>query len=346
MSRDRILNALTALAALVAMTLALGACGESESESEKSGESPKAVLDEATLQGIDSGDIELTLDVKAEGREGGDLDISLSGPFQAEAKGELPQLAIKAEADGEVDGEPVDFEGGVVLLPNSAYVNYEGVEYEVDPATFGFLESTLEEAQREGDAETGSAGATGCQEELGSLKVGEFLENGVNEGSADVEGTATTKISGDLDVPVTLDNLLEVAESPACRAQLGAAGPLPSKSEIEDAKDEARSSLKSTHVDIYVGDDNIVRQLSAQVEIEPKNGGDGPKSAAIDVELKLKGVNEEQNISAPEGAKPLSQLFTKLGIDPLALLGVLQGENRDKALNELLEQLDLPGAAG
>jgi hypothetical protein len=344
LSRHRILNALTAVAALIAMTLALGACGESESE--KSGASPQAVLEEATLEGIDSGDIELTLDIKAAGREGGDLDVSISGPFQAEAKGELPQLAIKGEANGEVDGEPVDFEGGVVLLPNSAYVNYEGVEYEVDPATFGFLESTLQEAQREGDAETGSAGATGCQEEFGKLKVGEFLENGANEGSADVEGTTTTKISGDLDVPTALDNLLEVAESPACRAQLGAAGPLPSKSEIEEAKDEARSSLKSTHVDVYVGDDNIIRQVSAQVEIEPKNGGEGPKSAAIDVELKLKGVNEEQDISAPEGAKPLSRLFTKLGINPLDLLGVLQGENRDKALNELLEQLDLPGAAG
>ena len=344
MSRHRILNALTAAVALTAVTLALGACGGSENEN--SDASPQAVLDEATLQGIDSGDIELVLDVKAEGREGGDLDVSLSGPFQAEAKGELPQLAITAEAKGEVDGEPVDFEGGVVLLPNSAYVNYEGTEYEVDPATFSFLESTLQEAQREGDAEAGSAGAAACQEEFGKLKVGEFLEGGANEGSAEVEGTTTTKISGDLDVPAAIDSVLEVAESPACRTQLGAAGPLPSEAEVEEAKDEVKTSLKSAHVDIYVGDDDIVRQISAQLEIEPKNGGDGPKSVAIDVELKLQGVNEEQDISAPEGAKPLSRLFTKLGIEPLEVLGLLQGEGGAEGLNELLEQLDLPRAAG
>ncbi|HEY5815765.1 MAG TPA: hypothetical protein VIS95_05435 [Solirubrobacterales bacterium] len=343
MSRHRILSAFAAATVLIAMTVTLAACGGG-SESEKSGESPQAVLDEATLRGIDSADVELTLDVKAEGPEGGELDVSLSGPFQAEAKGELPQLDLNAEAKGTVDGEPVDFEGGVVLLPNSAYVNYEGIEYEVDPATFGFLESTLQQAQREGGAETGSAGAAACQEELGKLKIAEFFEGGTNEGSADVEGTTTTKISGDLDVPAAIDGVLEVAESSACQAQLAAAGQLPSQSEIEEAKAEVKSSLKSANVDVYVGDDNIVRQLSAQLEIEPKNGGDGPKSVAIALELKLKGVNEEQEISAPEGAKPLSRLFAKLGINPLDLLGALQGEG--DGLNELLEQLDLPSSVG
>ena len=340
MSRHRILNALTAALVLIVMTVALGACGESESE--KSGESPRAVLDEATLRGIDSGEIELTLDVKAAGPGGGDLDISLSGPFQSEGKGELPQLAMTAEARGTVDGEPVDFEGGVVLLPNSAYVNYEGTDYEVDPATFGFFESILQQAQREGNAETRSAGAAACQEEFGKLELGEFLEGGANEGSAEVEGTTTTKISGTLDVPAAIDGLLEVTESSVCRPLAAAVGPLPSDAEVEEAKDEVNSSVKSARGDIYVGDDNIVRQFSAQLEIEPKNGGDGPKSAAIDVELKLKGVNEEQEISAPEDAKPVSQLFTKLNINSLELLDALQGEGGGKGLNELLEQLDLP----
>lgn len=340
MSRHRILHALTAAVVLIALSVALGACGE---ESEKSGESPQAVLDEATLRGIDSADIDLSLDIVAEGAEGGDLAVSLSGPFQSEGKGELPQLDMTAEAKGTVDGEPVDFEGGVVLLPNSAYVNYEGTEYEVDPATFGFVESTLEQAQREGGAETGSAGAAACQEEFGKLKVAEFLEGGANEGSAEVEGTATAKISGDLAVASAIDAVLEVVESQACRSQLAAAGPLPSESEIEEAKDEVGSAVKDAHVDVYVGDDDIVRQLSAQLTIEPKNGGKGPRSVDVSLELKLSGVNEEQEISAPEGAKPLSKLFAKLGINPLELLGALQGEGGGEALDELLEQLDLPG---
>ena len=282
---------------------------------------------EATLQGIESGNIDLSLGVKAPGPEGGDLDVSLSGPFQGEGEGNLPQLDMTANAKGSCNGKDVDFEGGLVLLPNTAYVNYEGTEYEVDPTTFGFVESTLNRAQRESGAESGAAGAAACQEEAGKLKVADFLENGANEGSADVGGTTTTQISGDLDVSGALDAVLEVAESQACRVQLAAAGPLPSKAEVEKAKSEENgSAVKSAHVDLYVGDDDIVRQISAQLQIEPKNGGSGPKSVELDLDLKLTGVNEEQTISAPEGAEPLSKLFRKLGVNPIELLGLLQGE--------------------
>lgn len=337
MSRLRFLYVLAAVAALVAVSAALAACGGSGG---KSGESPQAVLDEATLQGIESGDIDLSLGVKAQGAEGGNLDVSLSGPFQGEGAGSLPQLDLTAEAKGSIGGNDVDFEGGVVLLPNSAYVNYEGVEYEVDPTTFSFVESALKQAQREGGAETGADGVAACQEEFGGLKVADFLEGGANEGSADIGGTATTKVSGDLDVSGAIDAVLEVVESQACRAQLAAAGPLPSEAEIEKAKDEVNSSVKAAHVSIYVGDDDIVRRIEAQLKIEPRSSGDsGPKSVEIDLDLELTGVNEEQTISAPANAKPLSKLFLKLNVNPIELLGLLQGEGGGEGLGELLEGL-------
>ena len=335
MSRPRFLHVLLT-AALVAASLALAACG---GDSDKSSESPQTVLDEATLQGIESGKIDLTLGVKAAGAEGGNLDVSLSGPFQAEGKGSLPQLDMDAKAKGSINDKDIDFIGGIVLLPNSAYVNYEGTEYEVDPTTFSFVESALEQAQSEAGAETGSAGAAACQEEAGKLKVADFFEGGTNEGSAEVAGTATTKVSGDLDVSGALDAVLEVAESQACRAQLAAAGPLPSQAEIDKAKDEVTSSLKSAHVDVYVGDDDIVRQISAELTIEPKGDGKGPKSVEIDLDLKLSGVNEEQHIAAPGDAKPLSKLFLKLGVNPIELLGLLEGEGGGKGLGGLLEGL-------
>jgi hypothetical protein len=336
LSRPRLLRALATAVALSAATAALAACGGGD---DGSGQSAGTVLDEATLQGIDSGKIDLTLGLVAKGPEGGNLAVGLSGPFQSEGKGSLPQLDLTAEAKGSIDGEDVDFEGGIVLLPNSAYVNYEGTEYEVDPTTFSFVESALNEAQREAGAERGSAGAAACQEELGKLKVADFLEGGANEGGAEVDGTSTTKVSGDLDVSGAIDAVLEVVESQACRAQLAAAGPLPSPSEVDRAKDEVSSSLQSAHVDVYVGDDDIVRQISAQLKIEPQNGGSGPKSVEIDLDLKLTGVNEEQRIAAPEDARPLSKLFLKLGVNPIELLGLLQGEGGGEGLGELLEGL-------
>ncbi len=341
MSRLRFLYALAAIAALAATSAALVACGGG---SDKSGESPQSVLDEATLQGIESANVDLSLNFNALGPEGGKVDVSLSGPFKGEGKGGLPQLDMTAKAKGNYNGKKIDFDGGLVLLPNSAYVNYEGVEYEVDPTTFSFVESALIQAQEEGGAEAGSAGVAACQEELGKLKVADFLENGSNEGSVDVGDTGTTKISGDLNVAGAIDAVLEVVESAACRNQLAAAGPLPSTAEIEKAKDEVNRSVKTTHVDVYVGDDNIVRQISAQLQIEPKNSGSGPKSVEIELDLKLTGVNEEQTISAPKNAKPLSGLFVKLGVNPIELLGLLQGEEGGESLGKLLEKVG--GAAG
>ncbi len=333
MTRFRFLSVLAILAAL---SVVLGACGGG---SGKSGESPETVLEEATLQGIESGNIDLSLGIKAPGSEGGNLDVSLSGPFQGEGKGSLPQLDMNATAKGDFKGRNIDFSGGLVLLPNTAFVNYHGTEYEVDPTTFSFVESALAQAQREGGAETGADGVAACQEEFGSLKVADFLENGSNEGSADVGGTSTTKVSGDLDVSGAIDSVLEVVESHACQAQLAAAGPLPSKSEVDKAKSQVGNAVKSAHVDVYVGDDNIVRQISAQLELEPQNGGKGPKSVEIELDLKLTGVNEEQTISAPANAKPLNKLFLKLGINPIELLGLLQGEEGGESLGELFEGL-------
>lgn len=330
------LRLLIAFAVLLAISVALVACGGG---GDKSGESPDAVLEEATLQGIESGNIDLSLGVKAPGAEGGNLDVSLSGPFQGEGQGSLPQLDMTARAKGRFNGNDVDFEGGVVLLPNSAYVNYEGVEYEVDPTTFSFVEQTLKQAQREGGAETGSAGVAACQEEFGNLDVASFLEDGRNEGNADVGGTSTTKVSGDLDTAGAIDSLLEVVESAACRSQLAAAGPLPSQDEIDKAKAEISDAVKTARVSVYVGDDDIVRQISAQLSIEPQHGGKGPKSVELDLDLKLTGVNEEQKISAPESTKPLGRLFIKLGINPIELLGLLQGEGGGESLGELFEGL-------
>lgn len=329
-------------AALVALATAFAACGGS---SDKSGENPQTVVDEATLQGIESGNLDLSLGVTAAGKEGGNVDIGVSGPFQGgEGKGSYPQFDIAAKVAGKIGGEAINFDGGLTLLPNTAYVGYEGTEYEVDPTTFSFVESAIKEAGKKNGAKGESADLTACQEEAGKLKIASFLENLSNEGSAEVDGTSTTKISGDLNVAGAIDSVVELVEGPACKAQLGAAGPLPSQAEIDQAKNEVSGAVKTAHADLYVGDDDIVRQISAQLKIEPKSPGSGPKSVEIDLDLKLTGVNEEQDISAPGNAKPLSDLFIKLGVNPIELLGLLNGEGGE-GLGNLIEGL-AGGASG
>jgi hypothetical protein len=323
-------------AALLALAATLAACGGSSS---KSDEDPQKVVESATLEGVKSGNIDLAVGVKAEGKEGGDVKVSLSGPFQTTGgKESLPELDMTAKANGSFQGEAVDFEGGITVLSDRAFVNYKGTEYEVDPTTFGFVKSSFEQAQQGSGEEAGSADVSACQEAAEGLKFSDFFETLENEGSADVEGTSTTKVSGDLNVGSAIDALIKLTENPACASQLEAAGPLP-LSELEQAKGEVTSAVKKAHAELYVGDDDIVRKVAAELSVEPKGSGE---EVEVDLELTLSGVNEDQTITAPSGAKPLEGLFQKLGVNPLELLEAAQGEG---GFEGLLEGL-MEGATG
>jgi hypothetical protein len=311
-------------AALLALATALAACGSSSSGNN---ENPQKVVNEATLKGIKSGNLDLSLGIKVEGSEGGNLDVSLSGPFQSEGNGQLPQLDMTGKANGSVNGKNVDFEGGLTLLSEKAYVDYKGTEYEVEPTTFSYIKSTIEQQQKKNGAQSNSAGSTACQEAASDLKVGSFMDNLKNEGSTDVGGTSTTHVSGDLNVAGALDSLLKLSENSACSSVLGAAGQVPPAAELEKAKSQVESALKTAHVDIYVGSDHIVRRIAGELEIEPPSqSSGGPKKVDLTFDLSLSGVNEPQTISAPSGAKPLNELFQKLGVNPIELLGAASGQ--------------------
>lgn len=295
------------LGALAALATAFSACGGSSSSAD-----PEEVIGNATLQGIESGKLDLSVDVNSKGEKSADLTISLSGPFQQQGKGDLPLLDMTVAAKGRVNGDDVDFKGGLTLLSDRAYVGYEGTEYEVDPTTFGFVKSSFEQAQQ---APQEGADAGACQDAATGIDLGALIENPQNEGSADVEGEATTKISGDLDVGGAVDAVIGLAEDPACQSQLEAAGTLP-LDQLDEAKGELTGAVKKAHGEIYVGDDGIIRRVVAELVVEPKGSG----RVAVDLDLTISGINAEQEIAAPKGAKPLEDLFKKLGINPLELL--------------------------
>lgn len=331
MSRFRIF---ALLAALLALTTAFAACG-----GDGGSDDPQQVIDDATLEGVESGSLDVSLGVKSEGKEGGDVDVTISGAFQGKDSEDLPELAITASADGTSEGEKIDFEGGLTLLTDRAFVNYEGDDYEVDPTTFGIIKQSFEQAQNQG-GEGNAADITACQEAAEGMEVADFISNLKSEGDADVDGTSTTKVSGDLNTASAIDAIIELAEDPACSTQLEAAGPLPID-ELEEAKDELTGAIKKAHIEVYVGDDDIVRRIAAELTVEPEDAK-GEK-VEINFELTLSGVNEEQEISGPAKAEPIQELFQELGVNPIELLETLSsGEGLGDLLEELTES-DLPG---
>jgi hypothetical protein len=312
------------LAAIAALATTFAACGGGGSED------PQQVVNDATLEGVESGNLDLSLSVKSEGEKDGNVDVSLSGPFQSQGKDGLPLADVVFSAKGEANDKPVDFDGGLTLLSDRAFIDYEGTVYEVDPTTFGFVKSGFEQAQQQGGSQN-SADLTACRKAGEGLKIADLVENVSSDGGEDVEGTSTTRVSADLNAEGAIDALIQLTETPACKAQLEAAGPLP-LDELEEARRRIPSELKKAHVDLYVGDDNIIRRAVAEVVVVPK---DGSGKVEIDLDLTLGAVNEEQEISPPSGAEPLEGLFKELGVDPLELLE----EGPAGGVSTLLEKL-------
>jgi hypothetical protein len=328
LSRKRSFALLAALAALAALLSACGGGGGGSSED------PQKVIEQATFEGIESGEVHLTLNVNSEGKEAGEVKVDLSGPFQTTGKESLPELAMTASANGDVKGEAVDFEGGITVLNDRAYIAYKGKNYEVDPTTFGFIKSGFEEAEQEGSQESTGAEATACQKEATSLDLGEFVDNLENEGGEEVEGVETTKLSGDLNPESAVDAIIKLSESPACSSELQDAGPLP-LDELKEQSSELTDAIKKAHIEIFVGEsDHIVRKVAADLTVEPKGTGE---KADVEFELSLGKVNEKVSIKAPSGAEPIEKLFGELGVNPLELLGMMEGGGGTEGLGSLLE---------
>jgi hypothetical protein len=333
------LRILTLFAALIALT-AFAACGGSSSSSSD----PQAVVEDATLQGIESGKIYLAGEIDLKGPKGGHLAFKLTGPFQSEAEAELPEVDLRMMVKGSIDGENVDFRGGITLLGHKAYVSYEGVEYEVDPTTLDFVKSMLKRQSRSGPSE-----ATACQEAAGGLKLDSFVEDLREGGSTSAAGTSITAVSGKLDVPGAIDALIQLSEDPACSEQLSAAGAVPSTAELDSAKKTLTDAVRSTAVEIDVGDDHIVRRIVVQAPniVLPRgtDEGAGVEGIGFEITLYLTGVNEDQAISAPKASKPLNDLFLKLGVNPIELLNAFEGQGG--GIGGLLEGLKgLGGSSG
>jgi hypothetical protein len=352
LSRKRTAVVLAVFAALAAILSACGGGGGGGGSSED----PQKVIEQATFEGIKSGTVDLTMKIKTTGDEAGDMKIDLSGPFQTTGKESLPELDMAVKADGEIPGQKIDFDGGITVLNDRAYIAYKGKNYEVDPTTFGFIKSGFEEAQQEGAKESAGGEATACQKAATSLDLGEFVDNLKNEGGEEVEGVDTTKLSGDLNPEKAVDAIVKLSETPACSSELESAGPLGIE-QLKEQSSELTEAIKKAHIEAYVGnEDHIVRRVDASMEIEAEG-----ETGEVELSFTLGKVNEKQTIKAPSGAEPLEKLFGEIGVNPLELLGEMQGggseglgglleglesgeSNAGESAGEALEEMELPSA--
>ena len=200
---------------------------------------------------------------------------------------------MSATAKGTLEGEAVDFEGGLTLLSDRAFVNYKGTEYEVDPTTFGFVKSSFEQAAAAGRRKAGSDEATACQERPNGSKSATSSTISATKAAPTSTAPTTTKISGDLDVGSAIDAIIKLTENPACSAQLEAAGPLP-LDELEAAKGELDPGDQESPCRRLRRRRRHHPQACRRTDHRPKDRSN--EKVEVEFELSLGDVNEEQDI--------------------------------------------------
>jgi hypothetical protein len=320
LTRTRTLSAVCALA--LAVPVILAGCGGDDDSS--SGQDPQSVLDEtfSNDESISSGDLDLTLDVEAGGEQGGSLEVSLSGPFQGDADDPqtIPELDWTATATGSGGDFDLDFSGGLVVTADNAYVEYDGKTYEVGSETFRQIKEQVE--AQGGEAAAPTSFAEGCKQALEQagatdtsgcdIDLETWVTNLSDEGTADVGGTTAVHVSGDLDVEKVLTDI----------GNLAAAFPGVSSSGFDPSQLSGfAGAVTNASMDVYSGeDDHLLRRLDLNLSIDPSAiAGEGTVEIdTIDISfgLELTGVNEQQTISAPPDAQPITELLNDLGVSP------------------------------
>jgi hypothetical protein len=319
LSRFRLLFAFLAIFLLAT---ALAACGGDDDGS--ADEDPQKVLDQ-TFSGdnesVDSGDFSFSINVEATGEDAGTFDAEVSGPFDTQGdETKVPKFDLSAKLDASSKEEDVNFDGGLISTGDAAYISYKGSDYEVEQDLFDRFKQSVEQGadQQQEDQQSSQA----LLDAFGIEDPTSLLTNLENEGTADVEGTETTHISGDLDVDRSIEALKEVLSNASALGALGGGTQdIPEPEELDRVAD----SIKEASFDVYSGtDDDILRRLQIALDIEPP---DDSGTLDLGLDFTLSGVNEEQTIEAPSGAKPFNQFLEEIGVDPSALgaLGALGG---------------------
>jgi hypothetical protein len=293
------------LLALVALSAAfVAACGGDDSDQASSSTDVNELLTQ-TFSGekkVDSGklDMSLRLDQTSGSGDNGAVTVRLSGPFVAGDKKELPQFQLAFAFDG--GSQSVD--AGATSTGDKAYVAFQGTDYVVSDQIFRQFKAGYQEAAKK-------SGNSGNNQSFATLGIDprKWITNPHNAGEAKVGDADTIKITGGIDVNKLLDDI-NTALAKVGQLGLSGSGQVPDQLTAAQ-KNKVVAAVKDPRVEIYTGkDDQILRRLVVNMGVDDAASKTAGKVA---LDLSITGVNDDQEISAPSGAKPFSQLLTTLG---------------------------------
>lgn len=340
-------RSLFAVLALSVIPVVAAGCGDDEG----SGDDPQDIL-EATFsneESLESGVIDLSFSVGAEGAQGGSFDVALTGPFAAgEDEDSMGQadLDLTVSAEGAAAQDFEDIEAGLLITEDNLFVDYQGDTYELGEEMFADLAEQQAAAAPEDGEDAASSFQEGCAQAIEAqggdaaacdIDLTTWFGGLENEGTEDKGGAETNHISGELDLETMIGDLFELGSSVP-----GATGGV-DPALLEGQLDSISSAFEDATFDVYSAtEDDTLRGLDLTLALDTAAlgaGALGVDSADLSFALEISDVGSEQTFSAPEDAKPIDDLLGQFGgLDALGG-GGLPGAGG-------AEEPALPGAGG
>jgi uncharacterized membrane protein YgcG len=298
---------------LLALVCAAGlaACGGDGGDAD-----PRAVLRETFGSGkeVRSARVDLALQLDTEGiaSVSGPLALRLSGPFASTDPKKLPRfdLTARVEASGQ------SLEVGAISTGEKGYLTVQGQAYELSDDLYKALaDGFARQAQCADERDGVSLRALGIDPER-------WLTSPRNAGTDKVGGADTIHVTAGVDVPRFLEDVNRILGRADARrgadpcdeegdeASRRGAG----RRQLSKAEREAiAQGVKDASVDVWTGeDDRMLRRLRLAIAFEVPEGEraalNGLERGEITFDLTLGALNEDQDIEAPEDARPLSDL--------------------------------------
>jgi hypothetical protein len=298
------LRPLVLLAAVLAL---LAGCGGGGDEDEA-----RKILEKGFSAPIGTARIAVDLTARLEGipQQQGPVKVELTGPYRANAPGELPDadLAVAISGGGQT------FSLGLLSTGDRAYVKFGGTAYEVSRETVARLNGN-------GSGRGAGPGLRGALRQRFGVDPLQWVADPSDEGEAEVNGVKTRHVRADVDVERALRDLNRVVERTAAPGS-----PPPT---LDDPQIESITGVvDDPKLDVYVGrDDDRIRRVSLdlafEVPEESRRRLNGLKSGTVTLDVELSEIGQPQRIEEPRSARPMSELNQLLG--GRGILGLLFG---------------------
>ena len=285
------------LPALLVGALVAG-CGDDDSQE------VTELLDKAFQTPIGSADLTLDIEVQLDGIDElqDPIEVNLTGPYESGGDKQIPSL----DWDVTVSAQNQSFNANLTSTGDRAFIGFQGTDYEVSQETVAALNQTLAASADKNEGR-----------DLSDFGVNprEWVMDASDEGDEDVAGVETTHVSGKLDVSHLLDDLnTAVQEAAKLGGPVGQTAP---PELTEDQKGQIEDVVQDPTFDAYVGkDDDRIHRLSADVDFEvPDDSRDqvgGLEGGRVSFSIEFANVGSPQPVTAPEDARPISELTQQL----------------------------------